>query len=106
MKKYIFNLAAIVLAVSASAFTTNHDLNGKKLVSYKWFKINTSKTLTQSVANSDATYLGEGEDVPTSDDCTDANVRQCISGFTSSQVNSSNQIVGSQMPAQLGHTRN
>jgi len=107
MKKHILNVAAIILAVSASAFTTNHDLTGKKLTSYKWFRINTNKAPSASVLNSDATYLGEGEDVPTIESCDDTNTYQCVSGFTAgTQVNGSNQIVGSQAPAMVGHTRN
>jgi hypothetical protein len=107
MKKHMLNIAAIILAVSASAFTTNHDLAGKKLVSYKWFRVNSTKVMNATVTNSDVTYLSEGETPPTDPNCTDANVNQCISGFTpGSQVNASNQIVGTQLRAAIGHSKN
>ncbi|MDT3402302.1 hypothetical protein [Mucilaginibacter terrae] len=105
MHKNILGIAAVIIAISASAFTT--PAHHGKLVSYKWFRITANRTTSQSVPSSGATYLGESETPPQPDGFTcSGSTNQCISGFNASQVNSSNQLDGTQMPQTIAATRN
>ncbi|MBL4677278.1 MAG: hypothetical protein JKY70_13895 [Mucilaginibacter sp.] len=104
MKKQFLGFAAIAIALAASAFTAPAKHNAK-LISYKWFQITANRTPSQSVPQSGATYLGEGETPPTGSGCSGTNL-QCVSGFNASQVNSSNQLNGTQTPQIVAATRN
>jgi hypothetical protein len=99
MKSKILGMVAIAVAVAASAFTVPTTKTTGKLTSYKWFSISASNlNPSDAVPRSVATYLGEGTTAPTEPDC-DATTHQCVSGFSSNQVNSSNQLINdSQVP--------
>lgn len=106
MKRNVLGIAAVVIAISASAFTAPRAHSGNtKLVSYKWFRITTNRTPSQDVPQSAATYLGEGTTPPSTAGCS-GSAYQCVSGFNASQVNSSNQLNGSQMPQVIAATKN
>ncbi|MEZ2334725.1 hypothetical protein AB6735_03785 [Mucilaginibacter sp. RCC_168] len=99
MKRKVLGIAAIAIAIAASAFTVPTTKASRTLTSYKWFSISApSLNPTDAVPRSVATYLGEGTTAPTEPDC-DAATHQCVSGFSSGQVNSSNQLINdSQIP--------
>lgn len=105
MRKNFFGIAAIVIALGASAFTAPTRSNSK-LVSYKWFQITANRTTDQSVPVSGATYLGESETPPTGSGCNNLSNKQCVSGFTAAQVTGSNQLDGPQIPEAIAATRN
>ncbi len=98
MKKYLLGLLAIILAVSFSAFT-NVKAKSSKLTSYKWFQISGTYSPTSAVLQVDASYLGEGEIPPSGSGCS-GSTNQCVSGFNSTQVDQSNQLIDdNQTPA-------
>ncbi|MGY3211913.1 hypothetical protein [Mucilaginibacter sp. HD30] len=106
MRKNILGFAAVLIALAASAFTAPVKPAGAKLISYKWFQITANRTPSQSVPQSGATYLGESETPPIGEGCGGTDL-QCVSGFeAATQVNSSNQLNGTQMPKVVAATRN
>jgi hypothetical protein len=105
MRKNFLGIAAIVVALGASAFTAPTRSHGKS-ISYKWFQITANRTTDQSVPASGATYLGESETPPTGDGCNNLANKQCVSGFNANQVTSTNQLNGTQMPQVTPATRN
>ena len=93
MKRKFLSFAAIGIAIAASAFTVPSTKVSGKLVSYKWFSISaTNLNPGDPVQRTVATYLGEGTTAPNPGNC-QASTHQCVSGFSSSQVNSSNQLI-------------
>ena len=104
MRKNFLGIAAVIIALSASAFTAPSP--NKNLISYKWFQITANRTTGQAVPASGATYLGESETPPTGDGCNNLSDKQCVSGFDSDQVTSSDQLDGTQMPRVIAATRN
>jgi hypothetical protein len=104
MRKNSLGLAAIAIALSASAFTAPAANNGK-LASYKWFRITANRTTAQDVPPAGATYLGEGTTPPSTSGCS-GSAYQCVSGFNATQVTSSNQLNGNQMPQVIAATKN
>ncbi|MEO7214532.1 MAG: hypothetical protein ABIX36_17130 [Mucilaginibacter sp.] len=105
MRKNFLGIAAIVIALGASAFTAPNRSHGK-LVTYKWFQITANRTTDQSVPSSGATYLGESEMPPTGDGCNNLSNKQCVSGFSAGQVTSTNHLDGPQIPEAIAATRN
>jgi hypothetical protein len=105
MRKNILGLAAIAIAISASAFTAPSTKSHGKLVSYKWFRITANRTTSQAVPSAGATFINEGEAPSDISNCPTSTL-QCVSGFNASQVNSSNQLNGTQMPQVVAATRN
>jgi hypothetical protein len=105
MKKNFLSIAAVAVAIAASAFTAPSAKSNGKLISYKWFQISGNLTPSQNVPSANATYLGEGETPPAGSGCSGTSY-QCVSGFNSSQVNSSNQLIGAQMPQAVARTKN
>lgn len=108
MKRKPLGFAAIVIAIAASAFTVPAKTASSKFVSYKWFSISATNLNTgDAVPRSQATYLGEGTTAPTQSGCTAALTHQCISGFSSSQVNTSNQLINDmQVPQATPYRKN
>lgn len=98
MKKNFLGIAAIVIALSASAFTTSTKVSHKRDTNLKWFTISGSFTTSQSIPSANATYRAgeDGPDAPTG--VCSGSGHQCVSGFDPSQVNASNQLIGTQMP--------
>ncbi|MES2108763.1 MAG: hypothetical protein V4577_08455 [Bacteroidota bacterium] len=99
MKKNIVGILAILVALSASAFTSSHKVVSKRTTDLKWFSISGSISTSASVPSANATYLS-GQDGPTPPDegCSGSG-HQCVSGFDASQVNpSTNKLIGTQMP--------
>jgi hypothetical protein len=93
MKRKILGFAAIAIALAASAFTVPATKASGKFTSYKWFSISaTNLNPGDPVQRSVATYLGEGTTAPNPGNC-NGTAHQCVSGFSSSQVNSSNQLI-------------
>lgn len=100
MKRKILGLAAIAIAITASAFTVPSTKAPKGLVSYKWFEISGQIGLTSAVPQANATYLGEGTTAPDGD-CPSGTTYQCVSGFNASQVNGSNQLINNSQMSQV-----
>lgn len=115
MKSLKSKLLLLTLAL-VSCIGLTFALNSKKEVeikvepkveNLKWFKINDNVNVLpgQPIAPNEATYLGEGPTPPTSEDCGGA-THQCVSGFRSDQVTSSNQLDGTQEPEMEGALKN
>jgi len=105
MKRKILGIAAIAVAVAASAFTSSPSKATGKFTSYKWFSISaTNLNPGDAVPRSTATYLGEGTTAPNPNNCS-ATTHQCVSGFSSSQVNSSNQLINDMQIPQVTPVR-
>jgi len=81
-----------------------------KQTSYKWFQISSSTDYdtNEPVAQSDAAYVGEGTTPPMGNNCSTNNPHQCVSGFSSDQVNpSTNELIDdNQVPKSTPRTRN
>jgi len=100
MKKVNFlGIAAVALAITASAFTSPVKAHTKASGDY-WFLISGSLSKSSPVPQADAMFLQQSITAPTEGSCT-ANTHQCVSGFTSSQVNTStDELNGTQSPDQ------
>lgn len=104
MSNKFLGVLAIIIAVSASAFTTPKKVEG--FTTYKWFLIADGIAVNSAVPQSDATYIDTSTTPPTESGCS-GTTNQCVSGFLSSQVNSSNQLKdNNQMPQQQPSTQN
>lgn len=101
MKRKMLGIAAITIAIVASAFTVPSSKAAGKFTSYKWFGISGSVSLNAAVPRADATYLGEGTTAPNPSGCATSSVHQCVSGFNASQVNSSNQLINDMQTPQV-----
>ena len=88
MKKNIFGIIAVVIALSASAFTLPHKAVKKTTDSLLWFDISGSVTANTATPTANATYRGSMDDGPDApdNDCPSGSIHQCIAGFESSQV--------------------
>jgi hypothetical protein len=105
MKRKILGIAAIAIAIAASAFTVPASKASTKFTSYKWFEISGNVGLSAAVPQANATYLGEGTVAP-QEDCSNTNGHQCVSGFNANQVNGSNQLINnSQMAQDIDQTK-
>ncbi|MGZ3765576.1 MAG: hypothetical protein ACXVB0_18960 [Mucilaginibacter sp.] len=101
MKTKIIGIFAIALAIGLSAFTNPVKKTNKPTGSY-WFLITSSiPTGNHKVPAADATFLQQSVSAPTESICTGGS-NQCVSGFTSSQVNTmTNQLKDdNEIPAQ------
>src|SRR5476651_472776 len=98
MKKNIFGILAIVIALSASAFTTPYKATVKRTTNYKWFVISGNFSTATPIPAANATYISgaDGPDEP--DDALNCagGTKQCVSGFDPSKVTMSNTLNGSQ----------
>ncbi len=100
MKRKYLGLSAIIIAMAASAFTVPSTKASTKFASYKWFSISGSLDPSDAVPRSSSTYLGEGTTAPNPGNC-NSTAHQCVSGFNSSQVNSSNQLINDMQVPQV-----
>jgi Tfp pilus assembly protein PilV len=98
MKTKLIGLLAIVVAISASAFTTPKTSHAK--INYVWFSISTSTTILPGAAvpEADATYMNTGAAPTSNDGCSTSDSYQCVSGFTSTQVNGEQLKDNNQVP--------
>ncbi|RFZ91101.1 hypothetical protein D0C36_19355 [Mucilaginibacter conchicola] len=99
MKKNIFGILAIAIAISASAFTSPSKTAVKRTVNYKWFLISGNIAPTTPVPTANATYISgaDGPDQPTEAQMCPGGTRQCVSGFDPSKVTTSNTLNGAQV---------
>jgi hypothetical protein len=105
MKMNLLGLAAIAVAISASAFTAPVKAAHKASGLY-WFAITAPLTPGQNVPQADATFIQQSNVAPT-ESCPTGAVHQCVSGFDASQVNTStDQLNGTQMPASESQLKN
>jgi hypothetical protein len=106
MKMNLLGLAAIAVAISASAFTTSAKATHKKASGLYWFSISgANRTPSQDVPEADAVFIEQSETAPVKS-CSGSSY-QCVSGFNQSQVNTStDQLDGTQAPADVSQTRN
>ncbi len=100
MKKNIFGILAIVIALSASAFTSSHKAHVKRTTNLKWFIISGSFAPTAAVPPANAAYISgaDSPDAPEEADACPGGTKQCVSGFDPSKVTMSNTLNGSQAP--------
>jgi hypothetical protein len=103
MKKYFLGTIAVLLAVGFSAFT---NIKAKPAATdLYWFQISNKYTSTQAVAQTDAAFIQQSATPPLGVSCS-GGMYDCVAGFTSNQVNSSNQLVdNSQVPASVPRTK-
>jgi hypothetical protein len=106
MKKNIIGIIAVIIALSASAFTPSHKVVNKRFANLKWFTITADYGLNAAVAPSNAVYISGGDGpTPPSNSCSGGS-KQCVSGFNPTQVTSSNMLNGSQAPVNHSASRN
>ena len=91
MKKNILGLAAIAIALFASAFTTPSKAHGRGTGDY-WFSISGNIAAGGTVPQADATFIQQSV-TPPSETCMSGTVHQCVSGFVASKVNTSTDQV-------------
>lgn len=70
-----------------------------------WFQVNAEREPDQPLTQADVTYIGQSPTPPSGTGCGGSEY-QCVSGLTDDQVNSSNQIIGSQMPENVASLKN
>ena len=104
MKKNILSIAAIAIALFASAFTSPSKAHGRGSGDY-WFSISGSIASNAVVPPADATFLEQSVTAPT-ESCTSGSTNQCVSGFTSSQVNPNNTLKSGQSPDMQSQLKN
>lgn len=106
MKTRIIGILAIVIAVGLSAFTSPaKTLHHKKGSGLYWFKISGSRTPSQNVPQADATFMQQSDTAPDGS-CPDGSAHQCVSGFSSTKVNTiTNQLNGTQTPDDVDQTQ-
>ncbi len=90
MKRKILGFAAIVIAIAASAFTVPTSTASTKTTNYYWFQVSSGANIAvgDAVPKADATYLNFGASPIGGTGC-GSGTNQCVSGFTSTQINSS-----------------
>ncbi|MGF7080447.1 hypothetical protein [Mucilaginibacter sp. UYCu711] len=100
MKKNIIGILAVIIALSASAFTVPHQAENKKFTDLKWFNISGSVAASSPTPSANATYRS-GDDGPSAPTNSCAGTgKQCVSGYDASQVDpTTNMLIGtSQTP--------
>lgn len=97
MKTKIIGLLAVLIAVSASAFTTVK--KAPSGTTYYWFQVSGTIAPGADVPKADATYINTGT-APSSDEGCSGSTYQCVSGFTSSQVSGTQLKDNNEAPAQ------
>jgi hypothetical protein len=103
MKKYLLGIIAVLLAVGFSAFT-NMKAKPESTDLY-WFQISNKYTSTQQVKQADAAFIQQSATPPLGVNCS-SGMYDCVAGFTSTQVNTSNQLINnSQVPASVPRTK-
>ncbi|WP_461464367.1 hypothetical protein [Mucilaginibacter sp.] len=101
----LLGLAAIAVAISASAFTAPVKAAHKASGLY-WFSISGNRAPSQNVPEADATFIQQS-DVAPAESCPTGSVHQCVSGFDASQVNTgTDQLNGTQSPASESQLKN
>ncbi|MBS1526462.1 MAG: hypothetical protein JST19_12480 [Bacteroidetes bacterium] len=88
MKTKILGLAAIIIAISASAFT-NPNKHVKSGTGPYWFLVTSTVAKgNHAVKQADASFLQQSPTAPTepSTICPSGNTNQCVSGFDAGQV--------------------
>lgn len=113
LKSKLLLLTLLFMGIIAVSFALTKSEKGEeikvvpKVESLKWFKINDNVNVLpgQPIAPNQATYIGEGPTPPTSEGCS-GSTHQCVSGFRSDQVTSSNQLDGSQEPEMEASLKN
>lgn len=104
MKKFILGIAAIVLAVGFSAFTSTDAMKSDKTETLYYFQITGNYNLNTQVSQQDAEFIGTSE--PGGTGCVGSG-KQCISVFEEWQVDVDNEeLDGSQTPVSTLHQRN
>jgi len=105
MKRKILGLAAIVIAVAASAFTVPTPTKAK-FTNLKWYSVTPGVSIPvgNALPKADATYLGQFATAPTQSGCGTTQSNQCVSGFDPSQVDpSTNQLIDDNQIATDAH---
>jgi hypothetical protein len=106
MKINILGIAAVAVAISASAFTSPAKTVHAKGSGLYWFSITSNLTPSQKVPQADASFIQQSVTAPT-ESCASGSSHQCVSGFDASQVNTStDQLNGTQMPQDESQLRN
>ncbi|MFA6083426.1 hypothetical protein [Mucilaginibacter sp.] len=83
MKKQILGVLAIVIAVTASAFTTSHNVAHKKKAALYWYKVTYDAMHTGGyIPNEDAFYV-QSEKSQVNSPCASGTVKDCLRGFSS-----------------------
>ena len=103
MKRKLIGLLAIAVAISASAFTSAKPVSTN--TSYYWFSITDGIANGHKVPAADATFIQVSTTAP-NEGCPGGS-NQCVSGFTSSQVNASDMLKdNNEVPVEAGGTQN
>jgi len=104
MKTKIIGFFAIVIAIGASAFNSPKKVSNNTM--YYWFLITDGNALGNAVPQSQASFIQESTAAPTESACGSGS-NQCVSGFTSGQVNGSDQLINNnQVPAEQPSSQN
>ena len=88
MKKFLFGITAIVLAIGFSAFTTIKKKPEQSFTTYRYFKVNPGHRTQSTFLNSDVSYETSATSVPTNI-CVASDTYVCLVGFSTSQVSAS-----------------
>jgi uncharacterized protein YxeA len=83
MKKQLLGIFAIIIAIGASAFTTNHNTNHKKTAALYWYDV-TYDTMHPGgyIQNADDFYV-QSEKSQVASPCPTGTAKDCLRGFSS-----------------------
>jgi|GEM_PF-3113139 len=83
MKKLIFPMLAVIIAVSASAFTTVKEHNHNKFASLYWYKVTyDAMHPTGTIVNASDFYV-QSEKSQVNSPCDPGTAKDCLRGFSS-----------------------
>jgi len=105
MKKNFLGIAAVLVAVSLSAFTNSSPASAKKSATrYIWFQTKAGQGSDPALNDSQVTYLAPASSTPPAGSCTGAGYN-CVVGFDSTQVTGGTHINGEQIIKAFGNPR-
>ncbi|MDB5114933.1 MAG: hypothetical protein JWQ79_425 [Mucilaginibacter sp.] len=106
MKKNIFGILAIIIALGASAFTAKSTTAVHRDTDLKWFLISPTVDLspTAPVPSGDATYINDADGPTAPDEGCSGTANQCVSGFNDSQVDASTNMLKGTQQSPVDHS--
>lgn len=96
-------MAVVAMAIAFSTFAFK--ATEAKKTTLEWFRISQNYPLGTAVLPADATHMGSGTTPPSTDNCSEPDNYQCISGFNPIDVDASNNLKGPRKPVETAVER-
>lgn len=106
MKKNVLGIAAVLVAISLSAFTSSAPKKvNKSATRYIWFQTKTGEGADPTLNDAQVIFLAPASSTPPSGSCPGLPTYNCVVGFDSTQVTGGTHINGTQPIMALGNKR-